>query len=75
MEAIKIIKTVSGDSLYIDGLSQFDGQEVEVIVLPAAVEDIQEKKVKKEFFNSLKKHSFKLPEEYKFSREEIYDEE
>lgn len=29
--------------------------------------------LKKSFFESLKKHSFKLPEDYKFNREELHE--
>lgn len=79
MEALKLIKRVSGDSLYIDGLSQFNDQEVEVIILPAMITETEEqKRLRKEsFLNSLRKYtnsnSLPIPEDYKFNRDEIYE--
>lgn len=36
MDTLKIRKTIRGDSLELSGLSQFQGQEVEIIISPVS---------------------------------------
>jgi hypothetical protein len=36
MDTLKIRKTILGDSLELSGLSQFQGQEVEIIISPVS---------------------------------------
>lgn len=43
MESIKIRKTISGDSLELSGLSQFQGQEVEIVISLTATNSAQPK--------------------------------
>jgi hypothetical protein len=76
MEAIREIKIVRDSHLFIDVPDKFLKREVEIIVLPLdEVEvDLEEKNERKaSFFQFVDRYRFKLPREFKFVREELYD--
>jgi uncharacterized protein len=74
MEVIREIKRVYRNQLTVDIPDEFLDKELEIIVFP-----LKEKNEKKKpnrvdsFFDFVNTYHFKLPENFKFDREELYD--
>lgn len=74
MFAIREIKYVEGNQITINVPDEFVKKDVEVIVLPLDEEDKKREDDRKaSFFEFVDKFRFKLPGDYKFVREELYD--
>jgi hypothetical protein len=76
MQAIREIKIVRNSRLFIDVPDEFLKKEVEVIVLPLDKVDVNleaKNDRKTSFFQFIDRFRFKLPGDFKFVREELYD--
>jgi hypothetical protein len=74
MDAIREIKHVKGNKITINVPDEFVEKDVEVIVLPLDEEDKKSEDDRKaSFIEFVDKFRFKLPVDYKFVREELYD--
>jgi hypothetical protein len=74
MDVFKEIKHVKGNQITINVPDEFIEKDVEVIVLPLDEENKKRGDERKaSFFEFVDKFRFKLPVDYKFVREELYD--
>lgn len=72
MEAIREIKRIKDNELTINLPDEFLNKKVEIIILPLIEKkNIEDKK--SSFFKFVEKNQFKLPVDYKFVREELYE--
>jgi len=74
MQALRETRRIDKNSITIDLPDEFLSQEVEIIVLPLNGEKnglYQDRK--SSFFKFVDSIKYKIPEDYKFNREELYD--
>jgi hypothetical protein len=74
MEALRETRRIESNQVIINVPDEFMAHEVEIIVLPIDEEKTATQYDRKtSFFEFVDKYRFKLPENYKFDREELYD--
>ncbi len=73
MEVIREIKTIKNKELIINLPDDFLNKEVEIIIAPLLEKSRIEKDKRASFFKFVEENQFKLPGDYKFVREELYD--
>jgi len=73
MEVIREIKTIKNKELIINLPDDFLNKEVEIIIAPLLEKSKVEKNKRASFFKFVEENQFKLPGDYKFVREELYD--
>jgi hypothetical protein len=73
MEVIREIKTIKNKELIINLPDDFLNKEVEIIIAPLLEKSKIEKDKRASFFKFVEENQFKLPGDYKFVREELYD--
>jgi len=74
MEAIREIKHAHANQLVIDIPDDFLSRELEIIVLPLRENNKKEKPNRQDsFFDFVNQYHLKLPGNYIFVREELYD--
>jgi hypothetical protein len=73
MEVIHEIKTIKNKELIINLPDDFLNKEVEIIIAPLLEKSKIEKDKRASFFKFVEENQFKLPGDYKFVREELYD--
>jgi hypothetical protein len=73
MDVIREIKTIKNKELTINLPDDFLNKKVEIIIFPL----LEKRKItdnkKASFFKFVEENQFKLPSDYKFVREELYD--
>ena len=73
MDVIREIKTIKNKELIINLPDDFLNKEVEIIIAPLLEKSKIEKDKRTSFFKFVEENQFKLPADYKFVREELYD--
>lgn len=73
MEVIREIKTIKNKELIINLPDDFLNKEVEIIIAPLLEKSKVERNKRASFFKFVEENQFKLPGDYKFVREELYD--
>lgn len=73
MEVIREIKTIKNKELIINLPDDFLNKEVEITIAPLLEKSKIEKDKRASFFKFVEENQFKLPGDYKFVREELYD--
>ncbi len=73
MEVIREIKTIKNKELIINLPDDFLNKEVEITISPLLEKSKIEKDKRASFFKFVEENQFKLPGDYKFVREELYD--
>jgi hypothetical protein len=73
MEVLREIKTITKKELTINLPDDFLNKEVEIIVFPLLKKRTPAKDKRASFFKFVEENQFKLPNDYKFVREELYD--
>lgn len=73
MEVIREIKTIKNKELIINLPDDFLNKEVEIIIAPLLEKSKIEKDKRTSFFKFVEENQFKLPGDYKFVREELYN--
>ncbi|MGD2092295.1 MAG: hypothetical protein PVH61_39370 [Candidatus Aminicenantes bacterium] len=73
MEVIREIKTIKNKELIINLPDDFLNKEVEITIAPLLEKSKVEKDKRASFFKFVEENQFKLPGDYKFVREELYD--
>ena len=73
MEVLREIKTIKKKELTINLPDAFLNKKVEIIVFPLHKKGTTAKDKRASFFKFVKENQFKLPHDYKFIREELYD--
>jgi hypothetical protein len=73
MEVLREIKAITKKELTINLPDDFLNKKVEIIVFPLLKKGITAKDKRTSFFKFVEENNFKLPNDYKFVREELYD--